>query len=70
MAGRYLLMDVSDGAVRDISDSVFSIVTEEHPACGGSWLGANYVGSDTFNAVTYGGGKFVAVGKWKDGTDW
>ena len=52
----------SDMGAADVSDNVFAIVTDEPPACGGSWSNSNYNGNDTFNAVTYGGGKFVAVG--------
>jgi hypothetical protein len=51
-----------DSAARDVSDGVFSIVSDEPPACGGSWLGAANAGGDIFNSVTYGGGKFVIVG--------
>jgi RHS repeat-associated protein len=52
----------ADSGAADISDSVFSIVTDAPPACGGSWIGSNYSGSDIFKTVIYGGGKFVAVG--------
>jgi hypothetical protein len=54
-------IDADSGAV-DISDSVFSIVTDAPPVCGSSWTVSNYTGNDIFNAVTYGGGQFVAVG--------
>jgi RHS repeat-associated protein len=37
-------------------------VTDAAPGCGASWTNSNYSGNDTFNAVIYGGGKFVAVG--------
>jgi RHS repeat-associated protein len=51
-----------DTGAADTSDNEFSIVKDEPPACGGSWVMSNYIGNDVFNAVTFGGGKFVAVG--------
>jgi RHS repeat-associated protein len=54
----------ADSGVSDVSDGVFSIVTDVPPACGSSWIVSNYTGNDTFNAVAsdYWWDEFVAVG--------
>jgi hypothetical protein len=52
----------SDEAPWDVSDTIFSIISDTSP-CAKTWLTGSYSGSDTFTSVTYGNSKFVAVGK-------
>ena len=61
--------------VEDVSDAVFAI-TSGSSQCGETWTVSSDAGSATYNAVTYGDAKFIAVGSGgtiktgSDGVTW